>query len=383
MLPRVARLMTVVSSLLVLPSPAAAIDPDRDFSGVWFLDEEKSELAGLASPAPAQLSVSQEGATIRCTESDKDGKSAVWTYHIDSSISKYQIGNAHMSSQTKWEGAAFLINTIVTGSRNYVVTERWKLSRDHHTLTIRRQIQRGAGAEAEAVLVYRNQRPSPASPDTPADQQSAPIPPGSPAGAAPQPPPTEIVVPAGTKIPLTLINTLSTKHSSDGDRVYLQTSFPIVVDGRIVIPRGSYVTGTVTEAKRPGKVKGKGEIFLRFDSLTLANGTTRDFRSRLGGTDAGEGQFDRAEGKIKGDGSKGKDARTVATTTGAGASVGAIAGSAAGHGGMGAGIGAAAGAAAGLAAVMLSRGSDLVLPRGTSFEMVLDRDVRYKPGELP
>src|SRR5215470_8807259 len=28
------------------------------------------------------------------------------------------------------------------------------------------------------------------------------------------------------------------------------------------------VTGTVTEAKRPGKVKGKGEIFLRFDSLT-------------------------------------------------------------------------------------------------------------------
>jgi len=63
--------------------------------------------------------------------------------------------------------------------------------------------------------------------------------------------------------------------------------------------------------------------------------------------------------------------------------VGAIADSAAGHGGMGAGIGAAAGAAAGLAAVMLSRGSDLVLPKGTSFEMVLDRDVRYQPAELP
>jgi hypothetical protein len=383
MLPRVARLMTVVSSLVVLLSPAAAIDPDRDFSGVWYLDEQKSEVAGLPSAAPVQLSVSQEVSTIRCTESDKDGKSAVWTYHIDSTVSKYQIGNAHMSSQTKWEGTAFLIDTIVTGSQNYVITDRWKLSRDHHTLTIRRQIQRGAGAEAEAVLVYRNQYPNPVDPDKPAGQPSIPNPAGSPAGAASQPPQTEIVVPAGTKIPLTLINSLSTKHSSDGDRVYLQTSFPIVVDGRIVIPRGSYVTGTVTEAKRPGKVKGKGEIFLRFDSLTLANGTTRDFRSRLGSTDAGEGQFDRAEGKIKGDGSKGKDARTVATTTGAGASVGAIAGSAAGHGGMGAGIGAAAGAAAGLAAVMLSRGSDLVLPRGTSFEMVLDRDVRYKPAEIP
>ena len=44
---------------------------------------------------------------------------------------------------------------------------------------------------------------------------------------------------------------------------------------------------------------------------------------------------------------------------------------------------AAAGAAAGLAGVMLSRGSDLVLPKGTSFEMVLDRDVRYKPAEIP
>lgn len=383
MLPRIARVMIGVSSLLVLLLPAAAIDPDRDFSGVWFLDEQKSELASLPSAAPAQLSVSQEGAVIRCAESDKDGKSAVWTYHTDSSVSKYHVGNAHMSSQTKWEGTAFLINTIVTGSQNYVVTDRWKLSRDHHTLTIRRQFQRsGGGPETEAVLVYRNQKPSAVNPDQPAGQPPAPNPASAPTGAAPQPP-AEIVVPSGTKIPLTLINSLSTKHSSEGDRVYLQTSFPITIDGRIVIPRGSYVTGTVTEAKRPGKVKGKGEIFLRFDSLTLPNGTTRDFRSRLGGTDADAGQFDRAEGKIKGDGGKGSDARTVATTTGAGASIGAIAGSAAGHGGMGAGVGAAAGAAAGLATVLLSRGSDLVLPRGTSFEMVLDRDVRYKPGELP
>jgi hypothetical protein len=374
-----------VLPLLLLSSFAAAADPDRDFSGAWYLDQQKSDFGALTSPPGATLTITQEDATIRCAESDKDGKPvALWIYHSDGSVSKFQVAAARASSQSKWEGSAFLINTIITGSQNYVVMDRWKLSRDHNVLTIRRHIQRGASAaDAEAVLIYRNQHPNASDPDQPSNQSPA-LNPGAnqPVNAPPQAP-SEIVIPAGTKVPLTLINSLSTKHSAEGDRVYLQTSFPIAIAGRIIIPRGSYVMGTVTEAKRPGKVKGKGEIFLRFDSLTLPNGTTRDFRSRLGGTDADTGQFDRAEGKIKGEGNKGGDARTVGQTTAGGATIGAIAGSAAGHAGMGAGIGAAAGAAAGLATVLLSRGPDLVLPRGTSFEMVLDREVRYKPSELP
>src|ERR1700692_3727725 len=66
---------------------------------------------------------------------------------------------------------------------------------------------------------------------------------------------TGYVVDTGTKVPLTLINSVSTKHSIEGDRVYLQTVYPIMVNGRIVIPPGSYVAGTVTEVKRPGRVK--------------------------------------------------------------------------------------------------------------------------------
>ena len=31
---------------------------------------------------------------------------------------------------------------------------------------------------------------------------------------------------AGTKVPLSLINSVSTKHSAEGDRVYLETVFP-------------------------------------------------------------------------------------------------------------------------------------------------------------
>jgi hypothetical protein len=187
----------------------------------------------------------------------------------------------------------------------------------------------------------------------------------------------------GTKIPLALINTISTKHSSAGDRVYLETAFPVLVNGRIVVPVGSYVAGTVTQIKKPGRMKGRGELYVRFDSLTLPNGVTRDFRARLGGVDGQTtGELDKSEGKVRSEGNKAGDMRTVAEVAGAGASVGMIAGNAAGHTGMGAGIGAAAGAAAGLIGVLATRGPDAVLARGATVEMVLDRPVSFNENEL-
>jgi hypothetical protein len=191
------------------------------------------------------------------------------------------------------------------------------------------------------------------------------------------------VIAAGTKVPLSLINSVSTKHSSEGDRIYLETVFPIVSNGRIVIPAGSYVAGTVTQIKRPGRVKGRGELYVRFDSLTLPNGVTRDFRARLGGLDGEANEsLDREEGKVISEGNKAGDARTVAGASAAGTSVGVIAGSAASHPGMGAGIGAAAGATAGLIGVLSTRGPDAVLAKGSTIEMVLDRPLSFEETEL-
>jgi type IV secretion system protein VirB10 len=165
--------------------------------------------------------------------------------------------------------------------------------------------------------------------------------------------------------------------------VYLETAFPILADGRIVIPVGSYVAGTVTQIKKPGRVKGRGELYVRFDSLTLPNGVTREFRARIGGMDgASNEELDRSEGKVKSEGNKAGDARTVGEATAAGGSVGMIAGNAAGHMGMGAGIGAAAGAAAGMAGVLLTRGPDAVLAKGTTIEMLLDRSLSFNESEL-
>lgn len=186
-------------------------------------------------------------------------------------------------------------------------------------------------------------------------------------------------VPEGTKIPLQLINSVSTKTAAIGDRVYLQTAFPVLSGGRIVVPPGSYVTGTVTQVKRGGRVKGRAELYVRFDSLTLPNGVTRDFRAGVHTLDASNpGRVDRTEGKVEGESNKTGDAVKVGEAAGWGTMIGGVAA----RSGKGAGIGAAAGAAAGLVGVMLTRGPDAILERGSTVEMVLDRTLKFEESEL-
>jgi len=94
------------------------------------------------------------------------------------------------------------------------------------------------------------------------------------------------------------------------------------------------------------------------------------------------GELDRSEGKVKSEGNKAGDLKTVAETTGAGASVGAIAGNAAGHGMMGLGVGAAAGMAGGLIYTLVSRGPDAVIAKGSTVEMVLDRPIVFNENDV-
>jgi hypothetical protein len=191
--------------------------------------------------------------------------------------------------------------------------------------------------------------------------------------AAPAPQEGAVVVAAGTRIPLTLMNSVGTKNSLPGDKVYLQTMVPVAVNGEVVIPVGTYVVGTVTQSVRPGKVKGRGEIAMRFDQILFAGGQSVDLTGRLGALDEGNpGTLDRQEGRVQSDSGAAKDAMMVGGT--------AVAGTAMGNwiGGQGkdAGIGAGAGAAAGVAAVLLTRGPDAVLKKGSTVEMVLSTDLR-------
>jgi hypothetical protein len=369
-----------VFAISLLIALVASAQSDQGFSGVWRLNRERSEIRNLPAAPDAYLKVEQSGATLTLSASSReDGAPTISTYPLDQRTEKRQAGNITTSTMTKWEGAALLVNTLVSGPQNYTVMERWKRSRDGNTLTINRTIVRLSG-ESESVLVYENPAAAVLTPATRPERATV----GQaviPSGEQLQDSQPEYMVQAGTRVLLCLVNAVNTKHTVVGDRVYLETAVPVFVNGHLVIPRGSYVSGTVIESQRAGRVKGKSALNLRFDSLTLPNGVTRDFRSRLGSADV-SGDLDRSEGKIKGEGNKGGDARTVGQTTAAGAGIGTLAGAAAGRVGMGAGIGAAAGAAAGLAGVLGSRGPDVVLPAGTTVELVLDRELRFTAAEL-
>ncbi|MGB8540301.1 MAG: hypothetical protein WCD49_01570 [Candidatus Acidiferrales bacterium] len=228
--------------------------------------------------------------------------------------------------------------------------------------------------QAPAQNVPTQNPPETRKPVASADAAQTPAAIAAPANAAEPsavPVSAKLEVPAGTHIPLVLHNAISTRSARPGDPVYFETLFPVMIDGHVVIPAGSYVSGEVSESKRPGRVKGRGELMIRLKTLILPNAYMVNLNAVPSNAGTGGNETTNNEGKIIGDSNKGGDVGTVAKTTAAGAGIGAIAG----RGAEGAGIGAGVGAAAGLLAVLLTRGPEAELPRGSTVEAVLDRSI--------
>src|SRR5215831_17555528 len=145
------RAIAILSGLLT-PLVFAA-DADRDFSGNWILVYDRSNTRALGAEPEPFLTVTADAKSLRCS-STVDGEPVQWSYRMDGGDSRYTIGKESRNSAIKWEGAALLINTLVSGKQNYTVMDRWRLSEDHALLTIARQVVRATG-EVEASLVYR------------------------------------------------------------------------------------------------------------------------------------------------------------------------------------------------------------------------------------
>jgi hypothetical protein len=178
-------------------------------------------------------------------------------------------------------------------------------------------------------------------------------------------------IPQGSHALLRLENSVSTRTAREGDFVYMRTATPIAADGRIVVPEGSYVQGVVTHSVRSGRVKGKAELSIRIDTLTLPSGKVIKLSPRLNSVDSGGTDQKVDENSIKQGSGHAADAARVAELGGTGAAVGGLAT----RTWTGAGIGAGAGGAVGLATVLLTRGKEVELNHGSTVDVVFDRAV--------
>jgi hypothetical protein len=172
-------------------------------------------------------------------------------------------------------------------------------------------------------------------------------------GAAPVTPEAPVVrrvvrhvIPAGTVLRLRVDRSFGSDISRVEDPVPATLARPVVVDGRTVLGVGSVASGYVSQAVRPGKVKGRGRVAVRFTRITPAGHASHysmQTRPWVGIAPA----------------TKKKDALTIGLPAAGGAIVGgAVAGK------KGAGIGALAGGGAGTAAVLTTRGKDVRVGRG-------------------
>jgi len=180
-------------------------------------------------------------------------------------------------------------------------------------------------------------------------------------------------IPQGSHVLLRLVNSVSTRTAREGDRVYLTTATPIVVNGEFVVPVNSYVQGVVSHSRRSGRVSGRAELAIRIESMTLPSGQTLQVSPHLSSVDSEgtEQKVETKEGTVQQGGTKGVDAERIAIRAGEGAAIGAIVD----RGWKGAGIGAGAGGAVGLATVLLTRGREVDLHQGSTLDVVFERAV--------
>jgi hypothetical protein len=187
-------------------------------------------------------------------------------------------------------------------------------------------------------------------------------------------------IPAGAHVLLRMVNSITTRTAKVGDYVYLQTASPVSVEDSIVVPVGSHVQGVVTYSKRSGKVKGRAELGIRLDVLTLPSGRQLKLQPRLASVEDSNGQqVNGGEDHVKQAPSVGKDVGQVAIYAGSGTLLGAVIGRNTNGGALrGAGIGAGAGAAVGLATALLTRGNEVELRQGSSLDVVFDKPVKLE-----
>ena len=165
----------------------------------------------------------------------------------------------------------------------------------------------------------------------------------------------KVVVPAGTRLRVTLTNAVSSDKSRPGDSFLAVLAEPIVIDGKTVFEKGTKVRGVVVDAKQSGRVKGRASIELRLTEIVRGanalNISTKSYSAVAEST-------------------KKRDAVLIGGGAGLGAAIGALAG-----GGKGALIGAGIGGGAGTGTVLATKGKEIRYSPETRIIFSLARSV--------
>jgi hypothetical protein len=163
----------------------------------------------------------------------------------------------------------------------------------------------------------------------------------------------EVTIPAGTVLPLELKTTVASDANHVEDPVHATTRRAVMVKGVEVIPAGTAVSGHVTTARRPGRVKGRAAIGVRFNQLDLPG-------------DGGRMAIATAAVTRIAPATKKRDAAEIGVGAAGGAIIGGVLG-----GGKGAAKGAAVGGAGGTGVVLATRGKEVRLLAGAPLSVRL------------
>jgi hypothetical protein len=162
------------------------------------------------------------------------------------------------------------------------------------------------------------------------------------------------LIPDGTELRIRLNTALSTKTNQENDRFTAKVVEPSTY-------QDATIYGHIAKLNRSGRMTGRTELVLDFDSITLRNGRSGPFHAQIEKVFATESvKSVDEEGNVE---SASKTKETEIRTIGGGA-LGAIIGAIAG-GGKGAAIGAIIGAGAGAGSVYVQGNKDLILDEGT------------------
>ena len=83
----------------------------------------------------------------------------------------------------------------------------------------------------------------------------------------------DVVLKAGTAVPVKLESTISSKNAAVGQIVNFRVTAPIMVNGKTVIESGAIATGQVVRAKKNGILGKEGELQLTINSVLAVDGS--------------------------------------------------------------------------------------------------------------